>query len=50
MIFAFNFIAAIFLFCLEKEFPKLEYFLIYTVNIFVFVILLVYSFNYYLTI
>ncbi|CAD8158803.1 unnamed protein product [Paramecium pentaurelia] len=49
-IFAFNFIAATFLVCLEKEFPKLEYFLIYTVNIFVFVILLVYSLNYYLTI
>ncbi|CAK77217.1 unnamed protein product (macronuclear) [Paramecium tetraurelia] len=49
MNFAFNFIAATFLVCLEKEFPKLEYFLIYTVNIFGFIILLVYSLNYYLS-
>ncbi|CAD8070082.1 unnamed protein product [Paramecium sonneborni] len=46
MIFAFNFIAAAFLLYQQKEFPKLEYYLIYSVNIFVFIILMVYSLNY----
>lgn len=46
--FAFNTIAAVFLLCFKREFPKLEYFLIYTMNVFIFLTLLVYSLNYFI--
>lgn len=35
--------SAIFLLCIKKDFPKVEYFLVYAVNFFMFLILLVYS-------
>lgn len=45
---AFNFIAAIFLLCVKRDFPRLEYFLIYTLNLFLFLTLLVYSLKYFI--
>lgn len=48
IMFVFNTIAAIFLLCFKREFPKLEYFLIYTMNIFIFLTVLVYSLNYFI--
>ncbi|CAD8145359.1 unnamed protein product [Paramecium pentaurelia] len=48
IMFLFNFVAAVFLLCFKREFPKIEYFLIYTMNVFMFIILLVYSLNYFI--
>ncbi|CAK74116.1 unnamed protein product (macronuclear) [Paramecium tetraurelia] len=45
---AFNFIAAIFLLCVRRDFPRLEYFLIYTLNLFLFLTLLVYSMKFFI--
>ncbi|CAD8083018.1 unnamed protein product [Paramecium sonneborni] len=44
----FNFIAAIFLLCFKRDFPRLEYFLIYTMNLFLFLTLLVYSLKFFI--
>ncbi|KAM3142679.1 hypothetical protein pb186bvf_005063 [Paramecium bursaria] len=41
----FNSFASLFLSCFKREFPKLEYFLVYTLNLFVFLSMLVYSLN-----
>ncbi|CAK68907.1 unnamed protein product (macronuclear) [Paramecium tetraurelia] len=48
IMFLFNCVAAVFLLCFKREFPKIEYFLIYTMNVFMFIILLVYSLNYFI--
>ncbi|CAD8053113.1 unnamed protein product [Paramecium primaurelia] len=45
---AFNFIAAIFLLCVKRDFPRLEYFLIYTLNLFLFLTLIVYSLKFFI--
>ncbi|CAD8085475.1 unnamed protein product [Paramecium sonneborni] len=44
----FNFIAAIFLLCVKTDFHRLEYFLIYTLNLFLFFTLLVYSLKFFI--
>lgn len=44
----FNLIASAFLLCFKREFPRLEYLLIYTLNLFVFLTLLIYSLKYFI--
>lgn len=43
----FNTIAGIFLLCFKRDFPKTEYFLVYAMNLFMFLTLIVYSLKYF---